>query len=31
LASNEELQRDLGYVPASHEMQKPVNNMKQGG
>lgn len=27
LASNEELQRDLGYVPASHEMQKPVSNM----
>jgi hypothetical protein len=27
LASNEELQRDLGYAPASHEMQKPVNNM----
>jgi manganese oxidase len=31
LASKEELQRDLGYVPASHEMQKPVNNMKHGG
>jgi FtsP/CotA-like multicopper oxidase with cupredoxin domain len=38
LASNEELQRDLGFVPASQEMQKPVNimprdhmDMKHGG
>jgi hypothetical protein len=29
LASNEELQRDLGFVPASQEMQKPVNNMSR--
>jgi FtsP/CotA-like multicopper oxidase with cupredoxin domain len=27
LASNQELQRDLGFVPASQEMQKPVNHM----
>jgi FtsP/CotA-like multicopper oxidase with cupredoxin domain len=29
LASNEELQRDLGYIPASHEMQKAGNNMPE--
>ena len=27
LASNEEMQRDLGFVPASQDMQKPMNNM----
>jgi FtsP/CotA-like multicopper oxidase with cupredoxin domain len=27
LASNEELQRDLGFVPSAQEMQKHMNNM----
>jgi FtsP/CotA-like multicopper oxidase with cupredoxin domain len=27
LASNEELQRDLGFVPTAQDMQKPMNNM----
>ena len=27
LVSDEELQRDLGFVPTSQDMQKPVNNM----
>src|SRR4029077_11531114 len=27
LASNEDLQRDLGFVPTSRNMQKPVNSM----
>jgi manganese oxidase len=30
LASNEELQRDLGFVPTSQDRQKPVNNMPVG-
>ena len=27
LATNEELQRDLGFVPTPQDMQKPMNNM----
>jgi hypothetical protein len=27
LANNEELQRDLGFVPSAQEMQKHMNNM----
>ncbi len=30
LASNEELQRDLGFVPTSQDTQKPVNSMRMG-
>src|SRR6516165_7924887 len=30
LASNEELQRDLGFVPTLQDIQKPMNNMQMG-